>query len=191
MQLITACDNKAELILLTELEVFAAIFNVTLSPSVNPILDVLAEVLLNTETVCLGVTVIDEVLFAVEADTAADDLLDAEIKELASLVVEAICAVDFKAPERLPIAFDVLLDTDVLALLETTIEAVIEAVEAVAETVALDDTETDDVLLPVEPETLTVDLLATETEEVDASVVALIVTSMAVEASGKKSSRII
>lgn len=46
-------------------------------------------------------------------------------------------------------------------------------------------------LLPVEPETLAVDLLAIETEEVDALVVAPIVTSVVVEASGKKSCRII
>ena len=52
-------------------------------------------------------------------------------------------------------------------------------------------TETADVLLPVEPETLAVDLLAFEIEEVDAPVVVLIVTSMAVETSGKKSCRMI
>ena len=52
-------------------------------------------------------------------------------------------------------------------------------------------TEIAEVLLSVEPETLAVDLLAIETEEVDTSVVALIVTLMAVEASGKKSLRII
>ena len=46
-------------------------------------------------------------------------------------------------------------------------------------------------LLPVEPETLAVDLLAIEMEEVDAPVVVLIVTSMAVETSGKKSCRMI
>ena len=52
-------------------------------------------------------------------------------------------------------------------------------------------TEIAEVLLSVEPETLAVDLLAIETEEVDTSVVALIVTLMAVEASGKKSRRMI
>ena len=52
-------------------------------------------------------------------------------------------------------------------------------------------TEIAEVLLSVEPETLAVDLLAIETEEVDAPVVALIVTSMVVEASGKKSRRMI
>ena len=170
---------------------FATIFNVTLLPSVNPMFEVLGDVLLVTDTVCFGVTITDELLFAVEADSVADDLLDTEIEEVAPLVVEVIRAVDFKAPERLPVAFAVLLDTDVLAMLETAIEAVVEAVEAVAETVALDDTETDDVLLPVEPETLTVDLLAIEIEEVDAPVVVLIVASMAVETSGKKSCRMI
>lgn len=161
-----ACDNKTESILLTELEVFDAILTVTALPSVNPILDVLAEVLLDTETVCLGVTVTDDVLFAVEAETVANDLLDAEIEEVAPLVVEVICTVDFKAPERLPVAFTVLLDTDVLALLETAIEAVVEAVEAVAETVALDDTETDDVLAAVEELTDAELLLDNETDDV-------------------------
>ena len=52
-------------------------------------------------------------------------------------------------------------------------------------------TEIAEVLLSVEPETLAVDLLAIETEEVDTSVVALIVTLMTVEASGKKSRRMI
>lgn len=52
-------------------------------------------------------------------------------------------------------------------------------------------TEIAEVLLSVEPETLAVDLLAIKTEEVDTSVVALIVTLMAVEASGKKSRRMI
>ena len=161
-----ACDNKTESILLTELEVFDAIFTVTALPSVNPILEVLAEVLLDTETVCLGVTVTDDVLFAVEAETVADDLLDAEIEEVAPLVVEVICAVDFKTPERLPVAFAVLLDTDALVLLETAIEAVVEAVEAVAETVALDDTETDDVLAAVEELTDAELLLDNETDDV-------------------------
>ena len=52
--------------------------------------EVLGDVLLVTETVCLGATVTDEVLFVVEADTATDDLLDAEIEEVAPLVVEVI-----------------------------------------------------------------------------------------------------
>ena len=50
----------------------------------------LEEVLLDTETVCLGVTVIEDVLFVVEAETVADDLLDAENEEVAPLVVEVI-----------------------------------------------------------------------------------------------------
>ena len=52
-------------------------------------------------------------------------------------------------------------------------------------------TEITDVLLSVEPETLAVDLLVIEIEEVDAPVAAPTVTSMAVEASGKKSCRMI
>ena len=144
---------------------FDAIFTVT-APSVNPILDVLGDVLLDTDTVCLGVTVTDDVLFAVEADNVADDLLDAEIEEVTPPVVEVICAVDFKAPEILPVAFAVLLDTDVLALLETAIEAIVEAVEAVAETVALDDTETDDVLAAVDELTEAELLLDNEVDDV-------------------------
>ena len=166
LQLTTACDNKTELILLAALEVFATIFNVTLLPSVNPMFEVLGDVLLVTDTVCFGVTITDDALFAVEADIAADDLLDAEIEEVAPLVVEVICAVDFKAQERLPVAFAVLLDTDVLALLKTAIEAAVEAVEAVAETVALDDTETDDVLDAVEELTDVELLLDNEADDV-------------------------
>lgn len=126
----------------------------------------LGDVLLVTETVCLGVTVTDDVLFVVDADTAADDLLDAEIEEVAPLAVEVICAVDFKAPRRLPVAFAVLPDTVAAILLETAIEAVVEAVEAVAETVALDDTETDDVLATVEELTDAELLLDNETDDV-------------------------
>ena len=110
--------------------------------------------------------VTDEVLFAVEAASAADNLLDTKIEEVAPLVVEVICAVDFKAPERLPVAFAVLPDTDVLALLETAIEAVVKDVEAVAETVVLDDTETDDVLAAVEELTDAELLLDNETDDV-------------------------
>ena len=145
-----------EVLMLTRLE----------SPSVTPMFEVLGDVLLVTDAVCLGVTVTDDVLFAVEADTAADDLLDVEIEEVAPLVVEVICAVDFKAPERLPVAFAVLLDTDVLALLETAIEAVVGAVEAAAETVALDDTETDDVLAAVEELTEAELLIDNEADDV-------------------------
>ena len=90
LQLTTDCDNKTELILLAALEVFATIFNVILLPSVNPMFEVLGDVLLVTDTVCFGVTITDEVLFAIEADSVADDLLDAEIEEVAPLVVEVI-----------------------------------------------------------------------------------------------------
>lgn len=145
---------------------FATISTSVILPSVNPILDVLGEVILVTDAICLDVNVTEDVLFAVEADNTADDLLDAEIEEVAPFVVEVICAVDFKAPERLPVAFAVLLDTDALVLLETAIEAVVEAVEAVAETVALDDTETDDVLATVEELTDAELLLDNETDDV-------------------------
>ena len=148
------------------MEVSVAIFAVTVLPSVNPILEILGDVLLDTDTVCLGVTVTDEVLFAVEAASAAANLLDTKIEEVAPLVVEVTCAVDFKVPERLPAAFAVLLDTNVLTLLETAIEAVVEAVEAVAETVALDDTETDDVLAAVEELTYAELLLDNEADAV-------------------------
>ena len=145
---------------------FATISTSVILPSVNPILDVLGEVILVTDAICLDVNVTEDVLFAVEADNAADDLLDAEIEEVAPFVVEVICAVDFKALERLPVAFAVLLDTDALVLLETAIEAVVEAVEAVAETVALDDTEIDDVLATVE-EIIEVELLlANKTDDI-------------------------
>lgn len=46
-------------------------------------------------------------------------------------------------------------------------------------------TEIAEVLLSVEPETLAVDLLAIETEEVDTSVVAPTITVTGVEVSGK------
>ena len=166
VELTPACTVKARVISLIELEVFVAIFAVTVLPSVNPILEVLGDVLLDTSTVCLGIMVTDEVLFAVEAASAADNLLDTKIEEVAPLVVEVICAVDFKAPERLPVAFAVLPDTDVLALLETAIEAVVKDVEAVAETVVLDDTETDDVLAAVEELTDAELLLDNETDDV-------------------------
>ena len=159
-------DLKLTTTLPVALCVEALMLTKLVSPSVTLMFEVLGDVLDATDTVCLGVTVTDDVLFVVEADNVTDDRTDAEIEEAASLVVDAICAVDFKAPTRLPAAFPVLPDTVAAILLEAAIEAVVEAVEAVAETVALDDTETDDVLATVE-ELIEVELLlANKTDDI-------------------------
>lgn len=166
VELTPACTVKAKVISLIELEVFVAIFDVTVLPSVNPILDVLGDVLLDTSAVCLGIMVTDEVLFAAEAASAADNLLDTKIEEVVPLVADVICAADFRALDKLPVALAVLPFKDVLALLEAAIEAVVEAVEATTETVALDDTETEDVLAVVEELTDAELLLDNETDDV-------------------------
>lgn len=135
-------------------------------PSVTPMFEVLGDVLLVTDTVCLDVTATDDVAPAVEDDNDADDLREAETADVA-LPVEAVTDdVDFKAPTRLPTAFPVLPDTVAAILLEAAIEAVVEAVEAVAETVALDDIETDAVLAAVEELTDAELLLDNETDDV-------------------------